>query len=109
MTDTDHLTEPRRHGRTRKYAPLGAYLRGRPDARVTLSPATIAVLLGTPLPPSARTPDWWHNRPHDGVQARSWLDAGWRVKRVQRSGGAVTIVRAGDAAAGTGPDDRTES
>ena len=95
MTSADGITQDRvRWVRASKYAPLGAYLRGRPDARVTLSRATIAVILGRPLPPSARTPDWWHNRAHDGVQARAWLGAGWRVEGVQRSGGAVTFIRA---------------
>ena len=83
-------------GRASKYAPLGAYLRSRPGTRVTLSAATIAVILGAPLPPSARTPDWWHNRPRGGDQARSWLAAGWRVAGVARGGGAVTFVRVTD-------------
>ena len=84
----------RERGRTSKYAPIGVYLRGRSDARVTLSAATITVILGAALPPSARTPDWWHNRPHAGSHARSWLDAGWRVADVARGSGAVTFVRA---------------
>ena len=95
MTGTEGITQDGvRRARASKYAPLGAYLRGRPDARITLSPATIAVILGVPLPPSARTPDWWHNRPRAGAQARAWFDAGWRVEGVQRSGGAVTFIRA---------------
>ena len=80
--------------RTSKYAPLGAYLKGRTDARVTLSLAAIVVLLGVPLPASARAPGWWHNRPRDGSQARSWLEAGWCVAGVERNGGAVTFIRA---------------
>ena len=93
-------SEQTRQGRRSKYAPLGTYLRGRPDARVILTPATIAILLGIPLPPSARTPGWWHNRAHGGAQARAWLGAGWRVDGVQR-GGAVTFVRAADVAGPT--------
>ncbi len=83
-----------RTSRTSKYAPLGVYLRGRSDSRITLSAATITVILGAPLPSSARTPDWWHNRLHGGSHARSWLDAGWRVVDVARGSGAVTFVRA---------------
>ncbi|MFN3975382.1 MAG: leucine--tRNA ligase [Dehalococcoidia bacterium] len=88
-----------------KYAPLRRLLELYPDIRLTLTFGEIEG--GKPewrealyrfqgigrLPPSSRRyRAWWANdRRH--VQARAWLDAGWRVVGVDQGKGVVTYER----------------
>ena len=61
------------------YDPIETYLRRRPGPTETLTFARWEQLTGVTLPPSARQyRPWWANDRHH-VQARAWLDAGWRV------------------------------
>ncbi len=65
----------------RKYDPLGKYLSGQPDDSCTLTFPEVEEIIDGPLPASARgNQGWWGNdRTH--VQARSWMQAGWKVTR----------------------------
>jgi hypothetical protein len=57
----------------------------------------IETVLGFPLPPSAhRHRGWWANEPGTHVQARAWLDAGWKVWSVDLPAQTVRLVSAAD-------------
>jgi hypothetical protein len=82
-----------------KYQPLAACLAALPAdvTRITLSLHQIEVLLGAPLPPSARSRAFWTNaRSAWGgtVQARAWRQAGWRVVTFDYRAATVTFTRA---------------
>jgi hypothetical protein len=78
-----------------KYGPLREYLSGAAGARVRMTFAEVEDLVGR-LPESAyRHRAWWGN--NDGnVEARAWLDAGWRVDSVNQAAGEVVFTRAAD-------------
>ena len=77
-----------------KYEPLKSYLEGCREPEVAFTFDDIE-RLGVPLPPSARAHSpWWANETSGGhVQARSWMDAGWRTSRVDVSGEKLVFVR----------------
>ena len=64
-------------------AALSAFLAAQAGAAVVLTVREIEGLIGAPLPAAADTRDWWTNDP-TVAQARAWLDAGWRVRMMQR-------------------------
>ena len=84
----------------RVYAPLADHLAGRGAAgerRVTLTVAAIEVLLGRPLPASARARwgyrSWWggqKNLPHAWY---GWQRVGWTVEAIDRAAETVTFAR----------------
>jgi DNA-binding transcriptional regulator YiaG len=75
-----------------KYQPLFHHLRQQGDDEVTLSFAEIEVLLGTKLPPSGRTSrGWWSNRTKGAHQATAWIEAGYRVTRINLEAEQVTF------------------
>ena len=82
----------------RKYDPLTAYLAALAADEVTLTFAEIEAIIGTALPPSARTSRFWTNVTA-GVHrsAQAWRRAGWRVVRTQMHSKppAVTFARVG--------------
>jgi hypothetical protein len=66
------------------YDRLSEFLKGRSDEQVTLSFDDIERLLNATLPPSARKyAAWWSSNMRRGdqthVQARAWMDAGWKA------------------------------
>lgn len=62
------------------------------DIRVTFQ--DIELLLGDPLPPSAREHrSWWENDYISNKHSLSWLQAGWRVEDVDLTAGEVTFHR----------------
>ena len=78
-----------------KYDPLRDHLAahtGRDELRMTFN--EIARLVGS-LPASAwQHPAWWANeRDGNHVEARAWLDAGWRVVRVDQRDEWVDFAR----------------
>lgn len=76
-----------------KYNALGRRLADCGDTTLTLRFAAIDGLLGSSLPASARTyREWWANTDRS-PQARSWLDAGYRVDTVDLMAGRVTFWR----------------
>ena len=75
-----------------KYGPIGDFLAGLPEeqAACELEFAQLELLLGMPLPPSARLNWFWH-KDEPASHARAWLDHGWRG---ELAGGArVRFVR----------------
>ena len=67
-----------------KYAPLAEYLGKQETGRVTLTFGQVEEILGAQLPASARCyRPWWGNEiAGQHVQARAWLDVGWRLESV---------------------------
>ncbi len=63
-----------------KYDPLAKFLEDQQEDAWDAPFAEIEEILGTPLPPSARTlQSWWANSNASHSQAKGWLGAGWRV------------------------------
>lgn len=78
-----------------KYDPLNLFLASTDDVVVTLSFAEIERLLGDMLPASARKhAAWWANET-DGnhVEARAWLDAGFRTQNLDLNAQIVEFVK----------------
>ncbi len=82
---------------TGKYTPLENYLTVLPANRgeVRLSFEHIERMLNDKLPPSAKQYSaWWSNETEGShVQARSWMDAGWKVDAVNFKEKWVRFVR----------------
>jgi hypothetical protein len=77
-----------------KYAPLKQWLLGLENAVVS-KPVTFEEVchIVRSLPESAYAlPQWWeNNRGH--VQARAWMDAGWRTENVDLKGRQLVFRR----------------
>ena len=81
-----------------KNDPLSDWLRAQRDrTEVTLGFADIEELIGGGLPVSAHQhPAWWSNEQEGRhVQARAWLEAGWRVDAVDQRARRVRFRRVG--------------
>jgi hypothetical protein len=78
-----------------KYGPLREHLSGTTGTRARMTFTAVEDLVGR-LPDSAyRHRAWWGN--NDGtVEAKAWLDAGWRVESVNQAAGEVVFTRAAD-------------
>ncbi|MBI5880388.1 MAG: hypothetical protein HZB53_22275 [Chloroflexi bacterium] len=81
-----------------KYAALHRWLKAQPagKSRVEMSFKRIEEILQAQLPRSAYDYDAWWRDASEGsshVQARAWLDAGWRITALNRSNGSVTFTR----------------
>ena len=83
-----------------KYNPLRNYLSccHESERTHTLRFDEVEGILGDSLPRTARVDrPWWVNT-RSSTHAVSWLDAGWKMDKVDLSGGRVTFVRTdGDA------------
>lgn len=81
-----------------KYTPLEQYLKNQPYTihELTLTFGRIEEILADSLPKSASIyPEWWNNEEQGThVQARSWMDAGWRVVTANLSQRSVRFFRA---------------
>ena len=79
-----------------KYHPLYTYLQEQPLDELTLTLAEIESLMGVPLPASARTSRmWWSNRSRGAVQAHAWMEAGYRVERIDFDQEQITFRKPG--------------
>jgi DNA-binding transcriptional regulator YiaG len=77
-----------------KYYNLYRHLRGRGGPSIRLTFGEIERILGTPLPPSARSSRaYWSNRAQGALQASAWLDAGYRVARIEMEAQRVMFAR----------------
>lgn len=84
-----------------KYEPLKVFLKSRREARVRMSFADVAKAARTPLPQSAyRYAAWWANDSTSHVQARAWLEAGFKTAEVDMEAQRVEFVRSERAAHG---------
>jgi len=78
-----------------RYAPLPRLLLAQPRRELALSFQDLERILGRELPPSARRHrPWWSNSSAGHSHARGWLDAGWRVARVDLDAGQVSFAPA---------------
>ena len=81
---------------TSRYAPLATYLQSVPlrDKRIQLAFDQIETIIEGELPASARQHrSWWANDSVSHVQSIQWLDAGWRVMRVNLTQEETTFTR----------------
>lgn len=91
-----------------KYDVLGAFLAKQPNdskvARMTFD--EVDSILSEPLPRTARKDrPWWANT-RSSPQGLGWLNAGWKVTRVNLAGKEVTFSRSDGAFGGDGlPND----
>lgn len=73
-----------------KYHPLFEHLLFSGQGRLPMTFAEIEEVIGTPLPPSARSrEEWWSNNPNGHSQARAWLRASYRTSHVDLAGETV--------------------
>jgi hypothetical protein len=78
-----------------KYDPLHEYLATRTDPLLKLSFAEIERILCEPLPVSARKHQAWWANGLDGthVEARAWLEAGYRTQGLDLNAETIEFVR----------------
>lgn len=80
-----------------KYDPLHEHLKDVPSDRreIRLAFSLIESILGAGLPASARIYQaWWANETVGShVQARAWMDAGWRVEAISLEAEWVLFCR----------------
>lgn len=75
-----------------KYQPLAEHLSRQKAEAVPLTFEDIERILGAELPPSARKHQaWWANDGAHHVNARAWLNAGYRTERVDVGGGRLVF------------------
>lgn len=79
-----------------KYSPLERYLKNAKSSRndITLSFARVEEIIGDELPASAnKYREWWSNETEGShVQARAWLNVGWKVESVSFSRKEVRFI-----------------
>jgi len=77
-----------------KYAILSAFLSARSEPRISMSFAEVAAAAKVKLPASAyRYPQWWQNDAEHHVQAKAWIEAGYRTQNVDLDAQRVEFVR----------------
>jgi len=77
-----------------KYAKLRAFLAGQNADRLPLSFADVAEIAKIKLPASAfRYAQWWENDPVHHVQAKAWIDAGYRTEGVDLAAQRLVFAR----------------
>jgi hypothetical protein len=78
-----------------KYEALWSYLRAQRQPRIRLSFADVARRAEVKLPASAYGhAAWWANDSTSHVQAKAWLDAGYKTENVNIAAQTVEFVRA---------------
>lgn len=76
-----------------KYATLRAFLSKRSEARISMSFKEVAAAAKVKLPASAfRYPQWWQNDPEHHVQAKAWIEAGYKTENVDIDAQRVEFV-----------------
>jgi len=78
-----------------KYAPLGRHLASQGEPEVIMTFSEVEKILGSSLPPSARTyRAWWANeRSGSHVQREAWIGSGYEVDQVDFLRERVTFRR----------------
>ena len=76
-----------------KYDRLGGCLSGQPGDSCTLTFAKVEEVIGDSLPSSAREHRPWWGNDNTHVQARGWIDAGWKVERLELDAERVHFAR----------------
>jgi hypothetical protein len=79
-----------------KYAALKSYLASRTQIRVQLSFDDVARIAKVRLPASAYDhAAWWANDSKSHVQAKAWLEAGYKTENIDLAAKTVEFVRVG--------------
>ena len=87
-----------------KYQPLAEHLIRQQAEAVPLTFEEIESILGAKLPPSARKHQaWWANDGAHHVNARAWLNAGYRTERVDVGGERLVFRKARGSSRRTAP------
>ena len=77
-----------------KYDALNSYLVSQTRTRLRLSFGDIARIAKVRLPASAyEHPAWWANDSKSHVQAKAWLEAGFRTENINLAAQSVEFVR----------------
>jgi len=77
-----------------KYTALKSYLALQRQPRIRLSFGEVSKRAGISLPASAyQHPAWWANDAKSHVQAKAWLEAGYRTENVDLAAQSVEFVR----------------
>ena len=75
-----------------KYEPLRRYLESETGPLVELTFGQVERIIGAPLPRSARIhPAWWSNNATGHVNAKAWLEAGFKAERVDLGAQRLTF------------------
>jgi hypothetical protein len=91
-----------------KYATLRAFLSAQSEPRISMSFAEVAAAAKVKLPASAfRYPQWWQNDAEHHVQARAWLEAGYKTENVDIDAQRVEFVRTAAPLRGVGEMQKT--
>jgi hypothetical protein len=78
-----------------KYEPLKNYLSDCSSTEAVLDFDDIERIIGAKLPQSARKhPAWWSNNGQGHVNARAWLEAGFKTSKVDLNRATVVFQRA---------------
>lgn len=77
-----------------KYKPLQVFLAGQERQRIRMSFDEVERAAQTRLPASAyKHPAWWANDATAHVQAKAWLEAGYKTEQVDLENRRVEFVR----------------
>jgi hypothetical protein len=77
-----------------KYTGLKSYLAAQRQPRIRLSFGEVGKRAGIRLPSSAyQHPAWWANDSKSHVQAKAWLEAGYKTEDVDLAAQSVEFVR----------------
>lgn len=80
---------------TGKYAPLGRYLHGLTTNRWKAAFQDVETVIDARLPRSARERDAWWGNDGSHVQARAWMDVGWKTRDVDFQREVISFYREG--------------
>ena len=94
-TPDPRASAPRPSGAKGKYAPLQRHLLALADDRWDATFRDVEVVLGGPLPASARKHQAWWSNTTSLVSGKSWLAAGWRTTQRADPGGEGVLCPLG--------------
>ena len=80
-----------------RYDPLKAYLLTQTASRLPMTFSAVEKTIGAKLPRSAHAYRAWWSNDTSHVQAKAWLDAGYRAEQVDQNAGTLVFVRDRDA------------
>lgn len=81
---------------TSKYFPLYQYFKNSDEDVVVLTVADVQSIVDGKLPASARTQRaWWSNRKTAVAQSAAWIEAGYRVDKLELEKNLITFRKIG--------------
>lgn len=76
-----------------RYDPLKAYLLAQTASRLPMTFSGVEKTIGAKLPRSAKAHRAWWSNDTGHVQAKAWLDAGYRAEQVDKDAGTLVFAR----------------